>query len=377
VQQQTSWIQKPFLRAAQLFGLWTAIVILFTLQWYSYTRIHGFPFYFPQYLRWSMEEWYTWLIISPAVLWLAARYPIDPGRLFRSLPLHLIASLVCASLAVCVQAFIAHLIEPGMPSLKDCFMLFLSKAAAIDVATYWAITALAQTFHYYRENNSRQLRETRLERQLAQAQLQILQMQLHPHFLFNTLHAIGTLIREDPEAGEQMVLDLSSLLRIFLEQNHSPQISLRREMAFVEHYLNIQRVRFRDRLMIRSRIAPDVLDCSVPSLILQPIIENAIVHGVAKNPGADVIEIRSWRQQAELNIEISNSNSVLPGKVGPDRAGWGIGLSNTEQRLTQIYDGAATLSIRAQSPRGVVCRIAVPFARSVSEPSETEALLSL
>lgn len=375
--QPPSSIKGQAIRGAQLFALWTAIAILFALQWYSFELLQGHTVRMLESLRWSMEQWYAWLILSPPVLWLAVKHPIDPRRPLRSFALHLAASLVGAFLAVCLQAIMAHFFEPVTRAIQFYIMFFLSKHAAIDIGAYWTITALAQTVHFYRESSNRQLRETQLERQLAQAQLQVLQMQLRPHFLFNTLHAIGTLIREDSDAAEQMLLDLSSLLRIFLEQNSSQQISLRRELVLVDHYLNIQRVRFRDRLTIRSRIAPDTTNCSVPALILQPIVENAIVHGVAKNPGGDVIEIRSWREQTGLSIEISNSNSILPDGVGPDGAGWGIGLSNTEQRLIQTYNGSATLSIEAQSPQGVVCRIGLPFEISISESLETEALLSL
>lgn len=364
-------------RAAQLFAFWTAVAVLFALQWYSYDLIHGNPHHLLQALRWSMEQWYPWLILSPAVLWLAAKYPIDPQRPFRWFLLHLTASLIGALSVICMQVFMSYLVEPAMGSLRIYFTFVLGKDSAIDISTYWAITALAQMLHFYREISNRQLRETELERQLAQAQLEVVQMQLHPHFLFNTLHAIGTLIREEPGAAEKMLLDLGSLLRIFLEQNPSRQISLRRELSLVDHYLGIQRVRFRDRLTVESRVAPETLDALVPSLILQPIVENAIVHGVAKNPGCDLIEISSWHHRDELHIEISNSNSVLPEEAGGQGTGWGIGLSNTEQRLAQIYNGSAKLSLRAQSPRGVVCRVTMPLTKSTAESEETEALLSL
>lgn len=164
---------------------------------------------------------------------------------------------------------------------------------------------------------------------------------------------------------------------MFLEQESLQQISLKRELHLVDLYLSIQRIRFRDSLTVRSLIAPDTLDSFVPSLILQPIVENAIPHGIAKNPGRDVIEIRSSKRQDSLVIEISNSNSLLRDDVRQDGVGWGIGLSNTEQRLEQIYNGAATLSIQTLSPRGVVCRIAIPFTRSTSIPSAEEELLAL
>ena len=236
---------------------------------------------------------------------------------------------------------------------------------------------LAQTLSYYRENANRQLRETHLERQLAQAQLQVLQMQLHPHFLFNTLHAIGTLIQDDPTSAEQMLLDLSSLLRVFLERDSSRQIPLQRELHLVDLYLNIQRIRFKDRLMVQSHIATETLHCLVPSLILQPIVENAIVHGIAKSPGEDAIEITTGIEQNQLIVEISNSNSILSVEGPSGGSDSGVGLSNTRQRLAQMYNGSAKLSISARTPRGVVCRIELPSVQTASVLSPEEELLSL
>jgi two-component system, LytTR family, sensor kinase len=364
-------------RFAQLFALWTTVAVLFSVQWYTYDALHAHPSPVINYLRWNIEQWYTWLLISPLVLWLAARRPIDPRHPQRALPLHLAASVLFALLAVFVQSVLSYFLEPGSPSVRKNAMFILSKDVAMGIATYWALTGLAQTLHFYKENSSRQIRESQLERQLAQAQLQVLQMQLHPHFLFNTLHAIGTLIHEDPKSAEQMLLNLSSLLRVFLEQESSKQISLRRELHLIDLYLSIQRIRFRDRLTVRSLIDPETLDGSIPSLILQPLVENAIVHGIARNPGSDEIEIRSSKQQGRLVITISNSNSCLPGDVRSDGTGWGVGLSNTMQRLAQTYNGSAKLSIHARSPLGVVCEISMPFTKTASMPSAEEELLAL
>jgi two-component system LytT family sensor kinase len=365
-------------RFLQLFALWTTVAILFALQWYSYDALHAHPSPVLAYLRWNMEQWYTWLLLSPLVLWLAAKRPIDPQHPQRAIPLHLLASVLFALVAVVVQSVISQLIEPGSHSVLKNIAFILSKDVAMGIVTYWALTGLAQTLHVYKENSNRQVRESQLERQLAQAQLKVLQMQLHPHFLFNTLHAIGTLVYEDPKSAEQMLLNLSSLLRVFLEQEASQQISLRRELHLVDLYLSIQKIRFRDRLTVRSVIEPETLDCAIPSLLLQPLVENAIVHGIARNPGNDEIEISSSLQRGRLLIEISNANSALPGEVRPDGGGWGVGLSNTMQRLAQTYDGAARLSIKARSPRGVVCEISVPFVKGASSLlTAEEELLAL
>ena len=376
---------KKFARHfAQLFLLWTVVSFLFATQWYSYDALHGKPGPMLTYLRWNMEQWYAWLFISPLVLRLATKRPIDPRHPQRAIPLHLLASVLFALLALLVQSIIGHFVEPGSPPLRNSFSpvvtsfkYLLSKDVAMGIITYWALTGLAQTLHFYKENSSRQVRESQLERQLAQAQLQVLQMQLHPHFLFNTLHAIGTLIHEDPQSAEKMLLDLSSLLRVFLEHESSQQISLRRELHLVDLYLSIQKIRFRDRLTVRSLIDPATLDCSIPSLILQPLVENAIVHGIAKNPGDDTIEIKSSQQAGQLVVEISNSNSLLPIEAHRDGAGWGVGLSNTSQRLTQVYNGSSSLALQALSPRGVVCSIAIPFEKNDSVSSSEEELLTL
>jgi two-component system, LytTR family, sensor kinase len=272
MERRTISLKEAARRFAQLFALWTTVAVLFSVQWYTYDALHAHPSPVINYLRWNIEQWYTWLLISPLVLWLAARRPID---------------------------------------------------------------------------------------------------------LFNTLHAIGTLIHEDPTSAEQMLLNLSSLLRVFLEQESSKQISLRRELHLIDLYLSIQRIRFRDRLTVRSLIDPETLDGSIPSLILQPLVENAIVHGIARNLGSDEIEIRSSKQQDRLVITISNSNSPLSGDVHSDGTGWGVGLSNTMQRLAQTYNGSAKLSIHARSPLGVVCEISMPFTKTASMPSAEEELLAL
>ena len=380
-------LRNPVRRFAQFFGMWTAVAMMFALQWYSYDALHGHSGPFLTYVRWNLEQWYAWWLISPLALRLAAKRPIDPQHPLRQLPLHTVVSVLFAVLAVTVQSVLGAFIEPGAPpfshfsaflhTIRNNVVLLLGKDVAMGILTYWALTGLAQTLHFYRENSNRQLRESQLESQLAQAHLQVLEMQLHPHFLFNTLHAIGTLIHDDPESAEQMLLNLSALLRVFLEEESSQQISLRRELHLVDLYLSIQRIRFKDRLTVRSTIDPETLDCAIPSLILQPLVENAIVHGIAKNPGDDEVEISSSMRSGRLEIQISNSNSSLPPGLGADEVNWGVGLTNTMQRLRQTYNGSAQLSLRAGSPRGVICEISMPFRIALSSNVQGDALLTL
>jgi two-component system, LytTR family, sensor kinase len=183
---------------------------------------------------------------------------------------------------------------------------------------------------------------------------------MQPHFLFNTLHAIVTLLDEDKLSAEDMLLRLSDLLRAFLEEYDGQEISLRQELTLLDLYLGIQRTRFKDRLTTRIYVAPDTLDCAVPSLILQPIVENAIRHGIGQHVGADCIEIESRREGDILSLDVRNRNSTLATGAA-DSAGHGIGLSNTRLRLKELYGDAAQIKLDMLWPHGVACRIRMPF----------------
>ena len=215
-----------------------------------------------------------------------------------------------------------------------------------------------------------------MERQLAQAQLKVLQMQLHPHFLFNTLHAIGTLVYEDPKSAEHAaqsgVLRPGRFSGAGIRAANLPTAGVTPCGSLSKHSENPLQGSADCALCHRPR------HCGLfhTGLLLQPLVENAIVHGIARNPGNDEIEISSSRQRDKLVIQISNANSTLPGEVRPDGGGWGVGLSNTMQRLAQTYNGGAAL-IDARSPRGVVCEVSVPFAKGASELTAAEELLAL
>ena len=371
----TPSLKRRVVLAAWIFVAWTVIAVLFALQWYTYDSFHGTVLPWDHYLRWAVEEWYTWAALTPLVLWLATHRPIRPHRIWETLPLHIVASFVLTGMATCIQAVFTSLLNSNHWTVARYVGLYLTKDVAINIATYWAVTGFAQTLSYYREAGKRELRESQLEKQLAQAQLQVLQMQLHPHFLFNSLHAIGALIQDEPEAAEQMLLDLGSLLRVFLEGQSSQEITLQRELYLVNLYMGIQQVRFRDRLKVTSLVTPDALDCSVPSLLLQPIVENSIVHGIAKNPGRDTIEINASVDIADLVIEVTNHNSTLAPDVNSDGSGFRLGLSNARQRLAQIYGVTAGIELSSRDPRGVVCRVTIPARRlNIADRAEEEAM---
>jgi two-component system LytT family sensor kinase len=225
--------------------------------------------------------------------------------------------------------------------------------------TCWMLIGLVQGVGYYDEARRQQVQALKLETQLALESLRVLRMQLNPHFLFNTLHSISTLIEDEPKVAEEMILRLSHLLRSILDENKQ-EISLREELGFLEDHLAIEKVRFGDRLQTTVLIEDALLDCAVPQLILQPLVENVIQHGIGRHQGNDSIEITASQKSDLLHIEVKNYNSRLNGTLQPSSR-VGIGLSNTRMRLETLYRDRCFLDMDRLPPSGFVVRLSVPL----------------
>lgn len=338
--------------------LWTAVMLVFAVQHALSDGLHGNSWSFVVHLRWAMIQWYTWAALAPFVFRLAERYPLDPTRRLLGLGRQALASVAVTFGAMLIGALLSTLFEPS--GFFEQLGYFLAQHFAIGLLTYWALFALQQALHFQAEKARREVEASRLATELAQSRLLSLKSQLQPHFLFNTLHAIITLLDEDTLSAEDMLLRLSELLRAFLEDYDGQEIPLRQELDLIELYLGIQRVRFKDRLTTRTYIAPDTLDCAVPSLLLQPLVENALRHGIGQRVGEDVVEIETRRDGDALCIEVRNRNSTLePTPNAP--AGHGIGMSNTRLRLKELYGDAAEVRLDMLWPEGVACRVRLPF----------------
>ncbi|MEP7184308.1 MAG: histidine kinase [Rhodanobacter sp.] len=343
---------------ARYLALWGVVAVVFAVQGYMRDGLNGHTWSAFDYLRWSGIEWYTWAALAPLVFRLGARYPIVLPLRLDALWSRLLASVGVTFLALLIGAVVSTLFEPG--DLSEQWRQFLGQHGATGMLTCWALFAIQQAMQFLEEKTRRETEASRLASELAQSRLQVLRTQLQPHFLFNTLHAIATLLHEDMPSAEAMLLRLSDLLRALLEDCDGQEITLRQELELLDLYLGIQQVRFKDRLTTRIYIAPDTLECAVPSLILQPLVENAIHHGIGKRVGGDCIEIESRREGDSLCIEVRNRNSTL----APDRSatpGHGIGLSNTALRLRELYGDSAQVRLDMIWPEGVACRLRLPF----------------
>jgi LytS/YehU family sensor histidine kinase len=242
--------------------------------------------------------------------------------------------------------------------------------------TYGAILGVGLAFSYYARFREREMRASQLEAQLAQAQLQALKMQLHPHFLFNALHSISALVHSDPDAADKMIARLGDFLRLTLENSAAQEVPLRQELEFLNCYLDIERTRFRDRLTTQIEADPQLLDCVVPNLILQPIVENAIRHGVSQRAAHGHVEVRASRAGDALRLEVRDNGRGLPEGAEVCRAnqGGGVGLANTRARLQQLYGGAYRFDISNAPAGGAVVTLEIPLHGSTAEPGRAASL---
>jgi signal transduction histidine kinase len=311
----------------------------------------------------NVAYWYIWALFSPAIVWMARRFPFERQRWGRALAVHGVGVTVCslthiaAVEAIRYWLFAAHL----PPGFSWWMAVERSTLQNFDweMMTYWAIVGVSQAVFYYGEAQDRRVRQAQLETRLVEAQLQALQQQLHPHFLFNTLHAISTLMHRDVEAADRTLARLSDLLRITLERVGLQEVTLEQELEFLRKYLQIEQTRFQDRLTVRFEVEADALDGLVPNLLLQPLVENSIRHGIGPRSGPGWIEVSARRTGDRLWLEVSDNGAGLSQDAFTALQS-GIGLSTTRVRLHHLYGPDYRFEFHRRAP-GLTVRIVLPW----------------
>ncbi|HEV3049331.1 MAG TPA: sensor histidine kinase [Longimicrobium sp.] len=325
----------------------------------------------------TFPGWYILVPLVPAVLWLSSRFPLVPGRWTRALLVHIPACiafvLTFLSLASLLSdyVFAPMTVPPGESSPFPDFWSNLARLVAVQfsqwVGFYWLIVGSHHTFFYLRRAVQRDreaaelaVRTSRLEAGLAQANLRALNMQLQPHFLFNTLNAISVLAAKGERAQTvRLIGRMSDLLRMSLE-NTEQTVPLVRELEFAQRYLDIEQVRFADRMTVRFDVAPDTLNAQVPSMVLQPLVENAVKHGIARRRAAGRIEVRARREDDTLELSVRDDGPGFAPAPAGERTG--VGLSNTRARLGQLYGADGFEMYQGNGPGGgALVRITLPF----------------
>ncbi|MGA7234556.1 MAG: histidine kinase [Bryobacteraceae bacterium] len=335
--------------------------------------------YWHEATHWQ-ETLVSWMVgvyltaaLTPVVLWLGRRWSIERQTWRTRVPVHLAlsAAFSAVELALETTAFIQlRLVESVTEhSFMVGFPALLVTGFHENIITYWGILGIQWGFRYYRGFREREMHASELKAQLVKAQLSALKMQLQPHFLFNTLNAIMVLVRQQRgRQAEEMLARLSDLLRCVLEDVEAQQIPLRRELEYLRLYLSIEQVRFQDRLGIEITADDTALDAAVPHMGLQPIVENAVRHGIGRVAAAGIIRISALRTGQTLIIRVADDG---PGLGAADLTeGRGIGLANTRARLHQLYGDAASLQLE-NGERGVVATMTMPY-RAAAETPGTE-----
>jgi two-component system, LytTR family, sensor kinase len=294
--------------------------------------------------------------LSIPVVWLARRFDFESGHRRRSLAVHIPGSLFFSLAYMVLRACIGR--WQSEATFADAFQPLLVKTWHFNLLIYWVIVAVSFAFDYYRKYRERELRAVELEKRLAQAKLQALQTQLNPHFLFNSLHSISALIHKDAEAADRMIVRLSDLLRAALESSDTQEVSLREELEFLQRYLEIEQIRFGDRLTVKTDVALGTLDARVPNLILQPLVENAIRHGIEPHAKPGCIGLKVQREADVLTVEVSDNGAGLRAH---EPAAEGVGLSNTRARLRTLYGEAHGFELRDAPGGGLLVRMMIPF----------------
>jgi signal transduction histidine kinase len=321
-------------------------------------------------IRSSLATWYLWAATAWLVVRLARRFPIERDRWRVRVLIHVPASLVMALLHLALCAVWYWFVEAPAGDPRTWWVMYkvqLLISFHWDVLIYAGVLAVTHAFDYDRRSREGELRASQLETQLAHAQLGALKMQLHPHFLFNSLNAVAALVHDDPAAAEQTIVRLGELLRFAMENANVLEVPLGDELDFARKYLAIERIRYGDRLSVHWEIDPQLLSAMVPSLILQPLVENAVRHGAAGRCDPCGITVAAGRHNGALRLEVRDTGSG-PMRNDMSASRRGVGLSNTRARLQQMYGFSARLDLLRPADGGWIARVEMPLRAAASLP---------
>ncbi|HMG57999.1 MAG TPA: sensor histidine kinase [Kofleriaceae bacterium] len=337
-------------------AVWTAVGLASMLSTYI-RAVSGEITLGPSWYWVSVGAIPLWTAATPAILALSRRLPFERRTWLRAAPAHFAMLLV----VLAADGVIGMVVSPAVGSRTLTFWQQMWRWSFIDAFFYAGVVAVEHAARYYRMYLDRLVRASELEAQLSRAQLLALQMQIRPHFLFNTLNTIAGLVRVNDKASAiTMLAGLGDLLRMLLRSDGAQQVPVSHELELIERYLEIEQVRFGDALAVEVSIEPGLEDAMVPNLILQPLVENAVRHGVGGAAGRVAVTVQ--RVGATLRIEVADSGAAQP----RDAERIGIGLSNTRARLEQLYGGVHRFEL-AQTAAGTSAIIEIPLHRAPGE----------
>jgi sensor histidine kinase YesM len=343
-----------------IFALWTVLGLSYTASSVVSMISEGEALNWVRPLTWNMTNAYLWMLLTPLVAWLGTQG--SRGSWKRFWAVHAPASVALAASQVVVVMCVYWMLcgaptsRPHM-SFGEFTRLQFVYNFHLSVLTYGVMLVALRAIDSQRRLRDERLRNSQLETQLVQSQLQTLRVQLQPHFLFNTLNAISALALADPVQARQMIARLSDFLRLTLEVRHAQQVPLSREVELLNSYLGIQQVRFQDRLTTHMDVSTDTMRALVPNMILQPLVENALRHGLLDKTGRGTLHVATWRDGDDLLLRVDDDGIGLP----PEGAKDGLGLGNTRTRLGMLFGDAASVELQRKAEGGTRVELRFPF----------------
>ena len=348
--------------AALVLAAWAVFGLISSNQYYTQAELTGRPESWEKVLLNAQFEMFLSALSTLVIFALARRFPLERGRMRRGGEVHLLGAVVLSLARIAVMVEASRRVDwlDHRP-----FELQFLRSFHQHILFYLLLLGIAHAVLFYERYRERERAAERLAASLTEARLQALKMQLQPHFLFNTLNAISALIPDDAKPARRMVAHLGDLLRTALEHEEKQEVTLREELAFLEPYLEIEQARLEDRLRVVMKIAPETMDARVPHLILQPLVENAIHHGIAPRIKSGTVEISATRgaDRRFLHLEVRDDGPGVD-RQNQTRTRRGVGLSNIRSRLEQLYDGEHRFELENHSGGGAVARISLPFRRA-------------
>jgi two-component system, LytTR family, sensor kinase len=318
----------------------------------------GSPIRWGQAFSLGLSQWWAWTLLYSLLFWITRKWPLTPQRWWRGAVFYLVVAVAVTLLKLALDVVWLRLLWDAQKTAQLPVRSLLALAVYFNFLTCCALIGVGHALNFYRSLRERELQAAQLETQLTQAQLAALRMQLQPHFLFNTLHTIAMLNLTDSKAANRMLTRLSDLLRLALDSAGTQEVPLRQELEFLRRYLEIEQIRFQDRLTVQLDVDPASLDGAVPNLLLQPIVENALRHGVANQEADARLEIHTIRQNGSLLLRVRDNG---PGLSTGAETKPGIGLKNTRARLERLYGTAQRFELQNMSGGGLEVSIALPW----------------
>lgn len=337
------------------FLAWTVLTLLSISQTATWQMVDGREIDWARLVITRSADWYSCAIFTPLLFWLARRSPLGPGHWWPSLPIHLV---VVAVLSLCKFLIQRTVLVQGFGIETLPLQRMLAGGFIMENVAFWCVVGVIHAIEFHQRVREREVLTSRLSARLSAAQLDALSARLHPHFLFNTLQAISTLVYRDPAAADTMLRHLSNLLRRTLQRDAGHEVALTNELALLDEYLAIQQVRFGERLKVVRQVDGESGKGLVPHFVLQPLVENAIEHGIARRAGAGQIAIIARREGDMLTVRVVDDGVG----VSPDAARReGTGLGATRQRLQELYGDRAALTLEAVPTGGAEARLVLPY----------------